>query len=82
MNRTPLQISQKLLKTLYRDLQEEILPFKIAYFVAHFRYNSTVHYYKNLYKEVSSLDFHMINKMLWYNWNIQDVLRRKMSYHK
>jgi len=66
MNRTPLQISQKVLKTLNRDLQEEFLPFKINYFVAHFRYNSTVHYYKNLFNEVSLLDLHVISKMFWY----------------
>jgi len=66
MNRTPLQISQKVLKTLYRDPQEEFPPFKIDYFVAHFRYNSTVHYYKDLFNEVSLLDLHVINKISWY----------------
>jgi len=76
MNKTPLQISQKALKTLYRDPQEEFPPFKINYFAAHFRYNSTVYYFKNLLIEVSLLDFHVINKMFWY------IAIYKMSYHK
>jgi len=74
MNRIPLQISQKVLKTLYRDPQEEFLPFKINYFIAHFRYNSTVQYHKNLFNEVSLSDLHVINKMF--------TLQYKMSYHK
>jgi len=57
MNRTPLQISPKVLKLSYRDPQE-LLPFKINYFVAHFIYNSTVQYHKNLFDEVSLLDLH------------------------
>jgi len=64
MKGIPLQISQKVLKTLYRNSQEEFPPFKINYFVAHFRYNST--YYKNLFNEVSLLDLHVINKISWY----------------
>ncbi|XP_036139608.1 nose resistant to fluoxetine protein 6-like [Monomorium pharaonis] len=53
MNRRPLMISpQKILNDKqYRDPQQEFPPFKINYFVAHFKHNSTFQYHINLLRE-------------------------------
>ncbi|XP_018395788.1 PREDICTED: nose resistant to fluoxetine protein 6-like [Cyphomyrmex costatus] len=53
MNTVPLQISERHLlnNTLYRDPQKEIPPFKVNYFAAHFKHNSTVQYHINILTE-------------------------------
>ncbi|XP_012528415.1 nose resistant to fluoxetine protein 6 isoform X2 [Monomorium pharaonis] len=53
MNITPLQLSERLLlnNTLYRDPQKEFPPFKVNYFAAHFKHNSTLQYHINLPNE-------------------------------
>jgi len=55
MSTVPLQISKRLLlnNTLYRDPQKEFPPFKVNYFVAHFKHNSTLQYHTQLPNEVS-----------------------------
>ncbi|XP_011706656.1 PREDICTED: uncharacterized protein LOC105461847, partial [Wasmannia auropunctata] len=68
-NKIPLQLSKKKLNTtLYRNLQNEFPPFKINYFAAHFRHNSTIQYHMNILNEVSLLDFHVIKEMLKDNY--------------
>lgn len=64
MNVTPLQISERkfLNNTLYNEKANP--PFKINYFVAHFRHNSTIQYHINMYNEVSLLVLHVIKKIL------------------
>ncbi|KYN22734.1 Nose resistant to fluoxetine protein 6 [Trachymyrmex cornetzi] len=53
MNTAPLQISERHLlnNTLYRDPQNEIPPFKVNYFAAHFKHNSTLQYHISLPNE-------------------------------
>ncbi|KYN44570.1 Nose resistant to fluoxetine protein 6 [Trachymyrmex septentrionalis] len=53
MNTASLQISKRHLlnNTLYRDLQKEIPPFKVNYFAAHFKHNSTLQYHINVPNE-------------------------------
>ncbi|XP_018315300.1 LOW QUALITY PROTEIN: nose resistant to fluoxetine protein 6-like [Mycetomoellerius zeteki] len=53
MNTASLQISKRHLlnNTLYRDPQKEIPPFKVNYFIAHFKHNSTLQYHVNLANE-------------------------------
>ncbi|XP_036148364.1 nose resistant to fluoxetine protein 6-like [Monomorium pharaonis] len=53
MNRRPLMISpQKILNDKqYRNPQQEFPPFKINYFVAHFKHNSTFQYHINVFDE-------------------------------
>ncbi|XP_036144093.1 uncharacterized protein LOC114255062 [Monomorium pharaonis] len=53
MNRSPLLKSpQKILNDKqYRDPQQEFPPFKINYFVAYFKHNSTFQYHINLFRE-------------------------------
>lgn len=53
MNTAPLKMSKwKILNiTLYRDPQKEFPPFKINYYVAHFKYNNK--YKLSLFKDVS-----------------------------
>ncbi|XP_067204228.1 nose resistant to fluoxetine protein 6-like [Linepithema humile] len=53
MNRYPWELSKQYLlnNSLYRDPQKEYPPFKINYFVAHFKHNSTLQYHVNLPNE-------------------------------
>ncbi|XP_036144154.1 nose resistant to fluoxetine protein 6-like [Monomorium pharaonis] len=53
MNRSPLMISpQKIINDKqYRDPQQEFPPFKINYFVAYFKHNSTFQYHINIFDE-------------------------------
>ncbi|XP_012061139.1 PREDICTED: nose resistant to fluoxetine protein 6-like [Atta cephalotes] len=53
MNTASLQISKRdlLNNTLYRDPQKEIPPFKVNYFAAHFKHNSTLQYHINVPNE-------------------------------
>ncbi|XP_036143105.1 nose resistant to fluoxetine protein 6-like isoform X2 [Monomorium pharaonis] len=53
MNRSPLMISpQKIINDKqYRDPQQEFPPFKINYFVAYFKHNSTFQYHVNIFDE-------------------------------
>ncbi|GAB1867341.1 Nose resistant-to-fluoxetine protein N-terminal domain-containing protein [Camponotus japonicus] len=55
MNTAPLQIAERhiLNNTIYRNPQEEFPPFKVNYFVAHFKHNSTLQYHINMPNEVS-----------------------------
>ncbi|KAG5346539.1 NRF6 protein, partial [Acromyrmex charruanus] len=53
MNTASLRISERHLlnNTLYRDPQKEIPPFKVNYFVAHFKHNNTLQYHVNIPNE-------------------------------
>jgi len=58
MNRIPLNIIERglLNNTRYRDPHKEFPPFKVHYFVAYFKHNSTLQYHVNLPHEVSPQD--------------------------
>ncbi|EFN74220.1 Nose resistant to fluoxetine protein 6 [Camponotus floridanus] len=53
MNREPLDLLDKdlLNNTIYRDPQKEFPPFKVTYFVAYIRHNSTLQYHLNVPNE-------------------------------
>ncbi|XP_012225930.1 nose resistant to fluoxetine protein 6-like [Linepithema humile] len=53
MNKYPFELSKRNLlnNSLYRDRQKEYPPFKINYFVAHFKHNSTLQYHVELPNE-------------------------------
>ncbi|XP_025264528.1 nose resistant to fluoxetine protein 6-like [Camponotus floridanus] len=53
MNTDPLPIAERhiLNNTIYRNPQEEIPPFKVNYFIIHFKHNSTLQYHINLWIE-------------------------------
>ena len=54
-NEMPFVLVQELLHnlTMYRNPEDEFPPFKLNYFVAHFRHNSTLQYHVNLPNEAS-----------------------------
>lgn len=56
MNKDSLQIKEEDLinNTRYRDPQKEFPPFKVHYFAAYIRHNSTLQYHLNIFTEVSS----------------------------
>ncbi|KAG7197537.1 hypothetical protein KM043_017647 [Ampulex compressa] len=53
MNKSPLVLSKPFLvnNTRYRNPKEEFPPFKVNYFVAHFRHNSTMQYHVRIHNE-------------------------------
>ncbi|XP_039306609.1 uncharacterized protein LOC105205282 [Solenopsis invicta] len=54
MNRSPLMSLREILNNKrYHNPQREVPPFKINYFVAHFRHNSTLQYRLNFFTEVN-----------------------------
>ncbi|XP_072747441.1 nose resistant to fluoxetine protein 6-like [Anoplolepis gracilipes] len=53
MNTAPLEIAERYIlnNTIYRDPQKEFPSFKVNYFIAHFKHNSTLQYHVNFPNE-------------------------------
>ncbi|CAL1678841.1 unnamed protein product [Lasius platythorax] len=71
MNATPLEIAERhiLNNTIYRNPKEESPPFKVNYFVAHFKHNSTLQYHINIPTE----DLIMLGLCLPASCSIKDL---------